>query len=137
MDINELISAAQEGIEKSELTFDPALQRYFDPELNLYYSPESRDYFDKRNGAYYKRIDGELIRTGQDERFKPARPEEEESDSENEQEDTGPTVRIDDFPPEITFRSLFDAFVSLNFSGRKNSGTNVRRVQTCKSGILH
>ena len=86
MDINELISAAQEGIEKSDLQFDPALQRYFDPESNLYYSPETRDYFDKRNGAYYKRVDGELIRTGQDERFKPARPEEDsEDDEENEQ----------------------------------------------------
>jgi len=85
MDINDLISAAQEGIEKSDLQFDPALQRYFDPELNLYYSPESRDYFDKRNGAYYKRINGELIRTGQDARFKPARPQE-DSSSEDEEE---------------------------------------------------
>ena len=113
MDINELIAAAQEGIEKSELTFDPALQRYFDPELNLYYSPETRDYFDKRNGAYYKRIDGELIRTGQDERFKPARPEE-ESDSENEDQDTGPTVRTRFFRVIEKLQTLSKTLTKLN-----------------------
>ena len=97
MDINELISAAQEGIEKSDLQFDPALQRYFDPESNLYYSPETRDYFDKRNGAYYKRVDGELIRTGQDERFKPARPEEDSDDDEENEQGIGKYFYIENF----------------------------------------
>lgn len=111
MDINELISAAQEGIEKSDLQFDPALQRYFDPESNLYYSPETRDYFDKRNGAYYKRVDGELIRTGQDERFKPARPEEDsEDDEENEQEETDKKEEKD----EKTQEQLLEEFQLAN-----------------------
>ena len=44
MDAAELIAAAQEGIAKSDLQFDPALQRYFDPDLNLYYDPNDRRY---------------------------------------------------------------------------------------------
>ena len=42
MDVVELIAAAQEGIEKSDLQFDPQLNRYFDPDLNLYYDPNDR-----------------------------------------------------------------------------------------------
>ena len=45
MNVNELIEAAQEGIEKSELQFDPETKRYFDPELNLFYLPDDRRYF--------------------------------------------------------------------------------------------
>ena len=42
MNVNELIEAAQEGIDKSELEFDPETKRYFDPQLNLYYLPDDR-----------------------------------------------------------------------------------------------
>jgi len=85
MDAAELIAAAQEGIAKSDLQFDPALQRYFDPDLNLYYDPNDRSYFDKRSGIFYARnADGEMIQTGRDERYIPEQPESDPSEDEEE-----------------------------------------------------
>ena len=57
MDASELLSAAQEGIEKSDMQYDPETGRYFDPDLNLYYNPNDRSYFDKRSGKFYRRND--------------------------------------------------------------------------------
>ena len=62
MDANELLKAAQEGVEQSDLAFDVETGRYFDPDLNLFYNPDDRSYLDKRSGKIYrKNSSGELI----------------------------------------------------------------------------
>ena len=65
MDASELLKAVQEGIEKSDLAFDPETGRYFDPDLNLFYNPDDRSYLDKRSGKIYRKNHaGELIDRG-------------------------------------------------------------------------
>merc|ERR1712130_3652 len=92
MDASEILSAAVEGIEKSDMKYDPETGRYFDPDLNLFYNPNDRSYFDKRSGKYYRRNDkGELIETYQDPTFIPPPPPDSDKEDETDEQRQAPT----------------------------------------------
>ena len=43
MDVNDLISAVQEGLARSEDRFDEEIKRYLIPNIGLYYSSEHNE----------------------------------------------------------------------------------------------
>lgn len=116
MDASELISAAQEGIDSSDMKYDSESGRYFDPELNLFYNPNDRSFFDKRSGKYYRRNrHGELIETYQDPNFAPPAPPLE--DSEDEDGKSGDETKLtDDQKANIESAQIVDPSSFIDFS---------------------